>query len=84
MTDQYAITRLHDLLAAANAEVARLSTLIVARNIGGCVCGDGLGGGRQGSTGGTVDVHQGASSGVGNTLAGDYFGCAGEGGGDKA
>ena len=70
MTDQYAITRLHELLAAANAEVARLSTLIVARNLGGCVCGAGLGGRGQGITDWPVGVPSGPTVTARDALAG--------------
>ena len=70
MTDQYAITRLHDLLAAANAEIARLSAHIVRANLGECVCGAGLGGRGEGATGWTVDVPSGPTVTARDALAG--------------
>ena len=74
MTDQHTITRLHSQLAAANAEIARLSAHIVRANIGECVCGSGLGGRGEGATGWTVGVPRGAIVFVGDALAGDH-GC---------
>ena len=74
MTDQHTITRLHDQLAAANAEIARLSAHIVARNIGECVCGNGLGERREGATGWTVAANRAGAAMSGSGMAGD-FGC---------
>jgi len=74
LTDQYTITRLHDQLAAANAEIARLSAHIVRANIGECVCGNGLGGRQDKAAAWQVAANRAGAAMSGSGMAGDH-GC---------